>query len=65
MYFRTAFGPGFPKGYEAQVNSSHTDPVRTGSLYSFHKIFEQLIPRRRVGHAAHHRAGQPHHHQSE
>ena len=25
MYFRTAFGPGFPKGYEAQVNTSHKD----------------------------------------
>jgi len=44
MYFRTAMGPGFPKGYEAQVNSSHTDPVRTGSLYGFVKILEQLIP---------------------
>lgn len=44
MYFRTAFGPGFPKGYEAQVNSSHKDPVRTGSLYNFVKVFEQLIP---------------------
>src|SRR5262245_59372663 len=21
MYFRTKFGPGFPKGYEAQINS--------------------------------------------
>ncbi len=44
MYFRTAFGPGFPKGYEAQVDSTHTDPVRTGSLYGFVKVFEQLIP---------------------
>ncbi len=44
MYFRTAFGPGFPKGYEAQVNSSHKDPVRTGSLYNFVKIYEQLSP---------------------
>ena len=44
MYFRTAFGPGFPRGYEAQVNSSHRDPVRTGSLYSFVKILETLIP---------------------
>jgi hypothetical protein len=44
MYFRTAFGPGFPKGYEAQVNTSHKDPVKTGSLYNFHKIFDQLIP---------------------
>ena len=44
MYFRTAFGPGFPKGYEAQVNSSHKDPVRTGSLYNFVKIYKQLSP---------------------
>jgi hypothetical protein len=44
MYFRTAFGPGFPKGYEAQVDNTHTDPVRTGSLYNFVKVFEQLIP---------------------
>jgi hypothetical protein len=33
QYFRTAFGPGFPNGYEAQINATHTDPVRTGSLY--------------------------------
>lgn len=44
MYFRTAFGPGFPRGYEAQVDNTHSDPVRTGSLYGFVKIFEQLIP---------------------
>ena len=37
MYFRTAFGPGFPKGYEAQVNATHSDPVKTGSLYNFAK----------------------------
>ena len=33
QYFRTAFGPGFPQGYEAQINATHCDPVRTGSLY--------------------------------
>jgi hypothetical protein len=33
QYFRTHFGPGFPKGYEAQINSTHRDPIRTGSLY--------------------------------
>ena len=44
MYFRTAFGPGFPKGYEAQVNSTHSDPVKTGSLYSFVKILDILVP---------------------
>lgn len=40
FYFRTAFGPGFPKGYEAQVNASHGDPVRTGSIYNHVKIFK-------------------------
>ncbi len=44
MFFRTAFGPGFPKGYEAQIDNTHTDPIRTGSLYGFVKVFEQLIP---------------------
>lgn len=32
-YFRTAFGPGFPHGYEAQIDATHRDPIRTGSLY--------------------------------
>ena len=44
MYFRTAFGNGFPNGYEAQINSSHTDPKRTGSLYNFKHVMEQLVP---------------------
>src|SRR3954447_25010284 len=44
MYFRTAWGPGFPKGYEVQVNSTHKDPVRTGSLYNFVKVFDRLVP---------------------
>jgi len=44
MYFRTAMGPGWPDGYEAQVNNSHGDPVRTGSLYNMVKITEQLVP---------------------
>ncbi len=43
MYFRTAFGPGFPKGYEAQVNNTHKDPVRTGSLYNFAPVKQQLV----------------------
>lgn len=33
QYFRTKFGPGFPAGYEAQINSTHNDKIRTGSLY--------------------------------
>jgi hypothetical protein len=42
QYFRTKFGPSFPKGYEAQINSTHGDPVRTGSLYNFVKVLERL-----------------------
>ncbi len=33
QYFRTKYGPGFPKGYEAQINATHGDPIKTGSLY--------------------------------
>jgi hypothetical protein len=33
QYFRTAFGPGFPKGYEAQINATGSDKIKTGSLY--------------------------------
>lgn len=43
QYFRTEFGPGFPKGYEAQINSTHGDPVRTGSLYNHVKVLEMLV----------------------
>ena len=36
MYFHTEYQDGgWPqKGYEVQVNNSHTDPIRTGSLYN-------------------------------
>lgn len=43
MYIRTAFGPGFPKGYESQVENTSPDPQKTGSLYGFSKVTEQLI----------------------
>lgn len=43
QYFRTAFGPGFPRGYEAQINSTHRDPIRTGSLYGFPKEAEKTV----------------------
>jgi hypothetical protein len=33
QYFRAKMEPGFPPGYEAQINSTHGDPIRTGSLY--------------------------------
>ena len=44
MYFRAAYGPGWPAGYEAQVNSSHTDPIKSGSLYNLAPIKTQLVP---------------------
>lgn len=44
QYFRTQFGPGYPKGYEAQINSNFPDPQKTGSLYNFAKITEMLVP---------------------
>lgn len=44
MYFRAKFAPGWPAGYEAQVNNSHTDWRRTGSLYGISDVKEQLIP---------------------
>jgi hypothetical protein len=44
MYFRTKKGPGFPQGYEAQVNSTHRDPIKTGSIYTFVHVFKELVP---------------------
>jgi hypothetical protein len=43
MFFRTAFGPGFPKGYEAQVENTSSDPQKTGTLYGLARITAQLI----------------------
>lgn len=44
MYFRTTWGPGFPTGYEAQVENSSGDPKKTGSLYNLSNFYEQIIP---------------------
>ena len=40
MYFHTKYQPaGFPKtGIECQIDNSHTDPRRTGSLYQLKDI---------------------------
>jgi hypothetical protein len=40
MYFHTEYQEGgWPqKGYEVQVNNSHTDPIRTGSLYNIMNV---------------------------
>ena len=45
MYFRCPAPDGdFCKGYEAQIDSTHSDPIRTGSLYTFVHIYKQLVP---------------------
>jgi hypothetical protein len=33
QYFRAKYQKGFPPGYEAQMNATQRDPVKTGSLY--------------------------------
>jgi len=44
FYFRTTYGPGFPDGYEAQINSTMSDPQKTGSLYALAPVGTTLIP---------------------
>lgn len=45
MYFRSPDNGGsFSKGYEAQIDSTHRDPIRTGSIYGFVHIYKQLAP---------------------
>jgi glucose/arabinose dehydrogenase len=43
LYFRVARGPGWPVGYEAQINSSFADPQKSGSLYNFSPRKVQLV----------------------
>jgi hypothetical protein len=44
MYFRTAKKASFSDGYECQIDSTHSDPIRTGSIYTMVHIFKQLVP---------------------
>lgn len=44
MYFRTSKEGFFGGGYEAQIDSTHTDPIRTGSIYTMVHIYKQLVP---------------------
>ncbi len=46
MYVDTEYQEtGWPsKGYEVQVNNSHTDPIRTGSLYGIVNVLERFVP---------------------
>ena len=43
LYFRTTRKPGFSDGYEAQIDSTHTDPIRTGSLYGMCHVYDRLV----------------------
>jgi hypothetical protein len=45
LYFRSPAADGdFSKGYEAQIDSTHRDPIRTGSIYGFVHVFERIVP---------------------
>jgi hypothetical protein len=44
MYIRTPKEATFTKGYEIQVNSSHRDPIKTGSVYTYVHVYKQLVP---------------------
>jgi Domain of Unknown Function (DUF1080) len=45
MYFRSPTAEGdFSKGYEAQIDSTHSDLIRTGSIYGFLHIYKKIVP---------------------
>jgi hypothetical protein len=44
MYFRAKNTGSFTDGYEAQINSTHKDPIKTGSIYTMVHIYKQLVP---------------------
>lgn len=44
MYFRTAKKPSFTEGYECQINSTHGDPIRSGSIYTMVHIYKDIVP---------------------
>ena len=43
MYFRTTRKSKFSDGYEAQIDSTHSDPIRTGSIYGFCHVYKRLV----------------------
>ncbi len=43
LYFRTTPQPGFADGYEAQIDSTHSDPIRTGSIYGMCHVYQRLV----------------------
>ena len=44
MYVRAPKGPTFMNGYEIQVNATHRDPIKTGSLYTLVHLEKAVVP---------------------
>lgn len=44
MYVRAAKKASFTDGYEIQVNATHTDYIRTGSLYTLVHLTKSVVP---------------------
>ncbi len=44
MYVRSAKAASFTQGHEIQVNSTHADPIKTGSLYTLVHLFKSPVP---------------------
>jgi hypothetical protein len=44
MYVRTPKEPTFMNGYEIQVNATHRDPIKTGSLYTLVHLEKAVVP---------------------
>jgi hypothetical protein len=44
MYFRTKKGASFSDGYECQINATHRDPIKTGSIYTMVHLFDTSNP---------------------
>ena len=44
MYVRSAKKASFTDGHEIQVNSTHTDPIKTGSLYTLVHLMKSPVP---------------------
>ena len=44
MYFRAEKKNSFTVGYECQINSTHGDPIKTGSIYTMVHLFDTSNP---------------------
>ena len=43
MYVRAPKEATFSKGYEIQINSTHADRIKTGSVYTYVHVYKQLV----------------------